>query len=293
MRGRGHRRGDGQLHGAVDAGAFPGPASPTCRMPPAVRWPAVRPVRWSRWPSSRCIREGFETAVFLLAAFQSALSPVQAAIGVDPRRRGRGRPRLPDLPRRDEAQPVPVLPDHRRGAGAGRRRSGDEHAACRLRGRLADRRAADLAGPVRHRPAGIGAGIAAHRHARHPLQPAGGRGRRLPAVRGADAAGGAVAAAADAVQAECSAGSWSAPRRQRLVVAGAARALGPAAPAAVTGPGPVRPAGHQPGGTDPASGLRSAAPRSPPMVSPLARGRHGRPTSWPSGAGATCPAPAR
>ena len=78
----GHRRGDGQLHGAVDARAFPRPAQRTCRARPAARWPAARPVRWSSMAFLAVIREGFETAVFLLAAFQSALSPLQAAIGV-------------------------------------------------------------------------------------------------------------------------------------------------------------------------------------------------------------------
>ncbi len=182
------------------------------------------------------LREGFETAVFLLAAFQSALSPVQAAIGVHSRRCGRGCARLPDLSRRREAQPFPLLPDHRCRAGAGRGRPGDEHAARRLRGRLADRRAADLAGSVGDRPAGFGAGVAADRHARHPLQPAGGRGGRLPAVRDPDAAGRAVAAETHAVPAGRSVGFWLGTAAGSLVTRRAARrASAPAAPAAVTG----------------------------------------------------------
>ena len=89
------------------------------------------------------IREGFETA-----GLPARRVPVRALAGAgrdrrDPRRRGRGRARLPGLPRRHQAQPLPVLPDHRCGAGVGRGRSGDEHPARRLRGRLADGRSAD------------------------------------------------------------------------------------------------------------------------------------------------------
>ena len=232
----GHRRGDGQLHGAVDARALPGPAGRTCRARPEARWPAVRPVRWSRWPSWPCIREGFETAVFLLAAFQSAVSPVQAAIGVVLGIAVAVALGYLDLPRRHQAQPVPVLPDHRCGAGAGRGRSGDEHPAGRLRGRLADGRSADRAGPVRDRPARVGAGVAAHRHARHPLQPAGRRGRRLPAVRGADAAGRAVAAASGRRRRRCRGRHPGRHRRRRRWSSPACSSRSDrAAPVAVTG----------------------------------------------------------
>ena len=82
VRGRRHRRGDGQLHGAVDARALPRPEVRPAERPPAARWPAVRRGALVAMAFLAVLREGFETAVFLLAAFQSALSPVQAAIGV-------------------------------------------------------------------------------------------------------------------------------------------------------------------------------------------------------------------
>ena len=69
------------------------------------------------------IREGFETSVFLLAAFDSSSDPLAAGggalLGVVARRRDR----LRDLPRRHPAQPGPVLPGHRDRPGAGRGRA--------------------------------------------------------------------------------------------------------------------------------------------------------------------------
>ena len=204
-----------------------------------------------------------------------------------PRHRRRGRARLPDLPRRGEAEPVPVLPDHRRGAGAGRRRSGDEHPARRLRGRLADGRPADRRWTCRRSP---GPGSVQESLLTGMLgirsSAAGGRGRRLPAVRGPDAAGGAVAAAADAVTGSTSAGSWSARPPARWSWPACWSLLGPAVPAPVTGAaGTVRPAGDRVGGTDPATGRPTAASRSPAR-STVTAGRDRRrprtsPPRWP------------
>ena len=147
------------------------------------------------------IREGFETAVFLLAAFQSALSPLQAAIGVV---LGvavavalgyliyRGGVKL-NLSRFFRITGV-VLVLVAAGLVMSTLRAAYEAGWLTV----GQQTWLDLSAIARP---GFGAGIAAHRHARHPLQPAGGRGRRLPAVRDPDAAGRAVAAAADAVPA--------------------------------------------------------------------------------------------
>ncbi len=96
-------------------------------------------------------------------------------------RRG-GRARVRDLPRRRPHQPVEVLPCHRSGARAGRRRAGRERAPDGARGGL-DRhrpgphRRSELAGRSR-----VGAGLAAHRDAR-PAEPTRRhRGPRLAAV---------------------------------------------------------------------------------------------------------------
>ena len=83
------------------------------------------------------IREGFETAVFLLAAFDASTRPLAAGggavLGVARRRRAR----LRHLPRRREDQPGALLPRHGRRARARRRRPRRQRAAHRARGRLA------------------------------------------------------------------------------------------------------------------------------------------------------------
>ena len=60
------------------------------------------------------MREGLETAMFLLAAFQSSIgvSPLGAGLGALPAARRR-RHRLGDLPRRRAPQPAALLPHHR------------------------------------------------------------------------------------------------------------------------------------------------------------------------------------
>ena len=85
------------------------------------------------------LREGFETAVFLLAAFDSSTDPTAAGMGVILGLRRGGRHRLRDLPGWRPVQPEPVLPHHRRRAGAHRGRARllrDPHGP---RGRLAVR----------------------------------------------------------------------------------------------------------------------------------------------------------
>ena len=59
------------------------------------------------------LREGLETAVFLLAAFQQSTRPEPHRYRRRARRAPRGAPRLRDLPRRPEDQPAEVLQDHR------------------------------------------------------------------------------------------------------------------------------------------------------------------------------------
>ena len=86
------------------------------------------------------LREGIETAVFLLAAFQSVDDPTTAGIGAVlgiavALAIGYG-----DLPRRRPAQPRPVLPRHRRRPRPRRRRPARGRAAHRPRGGLDQRR---------------------------------------------------------------------------------------------------------------------------------------------------------
>ncbi len=121
------------------------------------------------------IREGFETSVFLLAAFDSSTSPAAAGAGAVLGVLARGPDRVGDLSRRCPHQPRAVLPHHRRRprpGGRGPRRLRGPH---RARGGLAQqhagpRRRPPLARRARQRPL-----LAADRH---PRLPAGARGRR-------------------------------------------------------------------------------------------------------------------
>ena len=133
------------------------------------------------------LREGFETSVFLLAAFNDAADPVPGG----PRRRSRPRrrrcARLRDLPRRRAPEPLALLPRHRRGPrarGRGPRRLLAAHGG---RGRLGRRRPEPGARPQRDHPPGHGLGVAHHRHPRHPRAADGDRGRGLAALRHPDA----------------------------------------------------------------------------------------------------------
>ena len=112
------------------------------------------------------LREGFETSVFLLAAYNESRQRFGAGTRRGARHRRRCRPRLRHLPRRRAAQPLEVLPSHRPGPGAGRRWPGRQRAAHRARGRLAPVRAGQHDRPDLAGPSGFGAGVAAHRHAR-------------------------------------------------------------------------------------------------------------------------------
>ena len=65
------------------------------------------------WRSSRSIREGVETVLFLIPIFRPtapASTPASAALA---RARDRGRRRLGDLRRRGPGQPPPLLHRHR------------------------------------------------------------------------------------------------------------------------------------------------------------------------------------
>ena len=85
------------------------------------------------------LREGIETTVFLLAAFQQSTRPGLTGTGAVLGVLARGDPRLRDLPRRRPHQPREVLHGHGRGARAGRGRSAGDGAAHRARGRLVRR----------------------------------------------------------------------------------------------------------------------------------------------------------
>ena len=102
------------------------------------------------------------------------------------RRRARGGARLPDLPGRSEDQPLEVLPHHRRGARARRRRALVLRGAHRARGRVVEPPARSRRRPpVDHRPR-FGAVGADHRDVRHPTRADPGRAHRIPRVRGPD-----------------------------------------------------------------------------------------------------------
>ena len=69
------------------------------------------------------LREGFESAVFLLATFQASTSTASAVIGAVARHPRRRRARLRHLRRRGPAQPGPLLLDHQRLPDPRRRRA--------------------------------------------------------------------------------------------------------------------------------------------------------------------------
>ena len=58
-----------------------GPTDGTSKRPPPRPWPPA--ARWpsSRWPCFAVLREGLETAVFLLAAFNASESALAAGVG--------------------------------------------------------------------------------------------------------------------------------------------------------------------------------------------------------------------
>ena len=116
---------------------------------PARRWP------WSAMAFLAVLREGFETSVFLLAAFQDASDTTAAGAGaviglVAAIAIGRR-----DLPRRRADQPGPLLPRHRPRPRLRRRRPARHLAPHRPRGGLVQRPPGpggrpDLAGPAGH-----------------------------------------------------------------------------------------------------------------------------------------------
>nr|WP_284289980.1 FTR1 family protein [Angustibacter aerolatus] len=140
------------------------------------------------------LREGFETAVFLVAVFTA--STPRAGRQRRRARPGRGdRPRVRGLPRRRAHQPQPLLHRHRRGARRRRRRPAHDRRAHRPRGRLGERRPADR---VRRQRAGVArhaAGRAGHRGARPAAAADGDRGGRVGGLRRRDAGGRALAEA--------------------------------------------------------------------------------------------------
>ena len=112
------------------------------------------------------LREGFETAVFLVAAFNESAEPTTAATGAligilvaCVLGYGIYSGWLPHQPR-------PLLPHHRRRAGAGGGRAGDVGVPQRPRSRLDRRRPAAGRRPHLAGASGFGAVVVAHRHAR-------------------------------------------------------------------------------------------------------------------------------
>ena len=150
-----------------------------------------------QWRSSRCIREGFETAVFLLAAFQASESPTGPRASA--RSRGRRRcDRMGHLPRGGATRPGSLLPRHggRAGARGGRARRDAIHTASETGWMDAwQAEALDLSwlvqpGTVGELPRDRACSVCGPAHGR--------RGRRLARLRGADAAVRALAARRDA-----------------------------------------------------------------------------------------------
>ena len=139
------------------------------------------------------IREGFETSVFLLAAFQSALSPLEAAVGVILGLtaaivlgylvyRGGIKLNLSKFFRITGVVLVLVAAGLVMSALRGAYEAGWLT--------IGQQQAVDLTAIARP---GLGGRIAAHRDARHQVDAADRRGRRLRAVCRPDAAGGALA----------------------------------------------------------------------------------------------------
>jgi deferrochelatase/peroxidase EfeB len=117
------------------------------------------------------LREGFETSVFLLAAFNDATDPVAAGLGVVLGLVRRRRARLRDLPRRPAPESLALLPRHGRRARPGGRRPRRLVAAHGRGGRLGRRRPSAGAGPERRHPPWHGLGVTHHRHPRDHPQP--------------------------------------------------------------------------------------------------------------------------
>ena len=178
MRGRRDSGGDGLLHGALDAQAFPQPevGSADGRRR-GTRSGISNRVGGDGLPGRlpRGLRDRGLFAGRLPVRRLADTGRGRGAAGHPDRRRAR----LSDLSRGSQAQPLPVLPDHRRGVGLRRCRPGDEHVPSCLRGRLARCRSAARRLAHGHRPAGHRPGVAAHGRARNPLVDAGHRGGRL------------------------------------------------------------------------------------------------------------------
>ena len=185
---RPHRRRLRHLHDRLDA---PPRARPAARMlegeaaSALVRGSAIALVAMAFFA---VIREGFETSVFLLAAFDASTSPARGRRRRRPRHRRRGRDRLRDLHRRRAAQPVAVLPDHRRRCSSSSP-PGSSRPRCTPRTRPAwlnsfQGQAFDLTWLVD--PGSVRAALLTGMLGLQP-RPTRRRGRRLPALRGPDA----------------------------------------------------------------------------------------------------------
>ena len=134
------------------------------------------------------LREGFETSVFLLAAFQDASDTHRRRRRRGARPAGRGGDRPRPLSRRRPHQPDQVLPDHRPGPRLRRRRAARIRRPHRPRGGLDQQPPGPGGRPHLAGPAGHDHRLAADRDARPAAEPDRDRGVRLPRLRGADAA---------------------------------------------------------------------------------------------------------
>ena len=140
------------------------------------------------------LREGFETSVFLLAAFQNSTNTTAAGGGAVLGLRRRAGDRRRPLPRRRPHQPLEVLQDHRPDPGLRRRRAAGDRRPHRPRGGLDQQLPVGSGEPALARPPRHGHRIAAHRHARAAAGSDPGRGLRLPGLRRSDGALRALAA---------------------------------------------------------------------------------------------------
>ncbi|CAG6392974.1 hypothetical protein SCOCK_20005 [Actinacidiphila cocklensis] len=188
---RRHRRGHGQLHGAVDEAPLARPAQgPGGRGRP--RTDRGLGLRAGADGLPRGAARGLRDLGLPAGDLQRERQPRLRRHRRRARRRARRRHRLRHLPRRRPHQPLALLPRHRPGADPGRRRAGGHRADDRSRGRLAG------AGHPRVRPVMAGAPrhphlLRGHRRPGHPAVPRLDDGHRLAGLRDPDGRRRAVA----------------------------------------------------------------------------------------------------
>ena len=243
------------------------------------------------------LREGFETSVFLLAAFNDATDPrPPASASSRPRRRRRAR--LRDLPRRraprtsraSSASPASVLVLVAAGLVASSLHTAAE-AGWVVGGQ---QQALDLSAIIR--PGTVWASLH-HRHPRHPAAADGDRGHRLAALRDPDARvrPSRPTACARSVRASVAGvavvgGAGRAARRRRSAAAATRAAVASAARRGRTVNVAITDAGCEPGGAEaraparrPSSSPTRARERDRVRGRSRAAGRWRRPRTSPTG----------